>query len=66
MTESEFLTFHADHLFCVRDAPILATPEEVIADWQLYCEFTDELPIKSLAEYAATLKIINKDDIDER
>jgi len=66
MTESEFLTFHVDHLFYARDAPSLATPEEVIADWQLYCEFTDEFPIKSLDEYAATLKIINKDDIDER
>ena len=66
MTESEFLTFHVDHLFCARDAPSPATPVEIIADWELYCEFTDEFPIKSLEEYAATLKIVSKEDIDER
>jgi hypothetical protein len=66
MTESEFLTFFDGLLFCTRDAPSLATPEEVIADWELYCEFTDEYPIKSLDEYVATLKIVIKEDIDER
>ena len=65
MTELEFLNFHVDHLFCTRDAPSLATPEEVIADWQSYCEFTDESPIKSLDEYASALKVMNVGDINE-
>ena len=62
MTESEFLTFFDGLLFCKEGAPSVATPEEVIADWELYCEFTDESPIKTLEEYIETLEIVIKDD----
>lgn len=66
MTELEFLKHHDNHLFCKEGAPGLATPEEVIADWKVYFEFTDEFPIMSLDEYVATLRFVDKENIDER
>jgi len=62
MTEAEFLTFFDGFLFCKEGAPSIATPEEVIIDYNLYCEFTDEYPVKTLEEYVATLEMVFKDD----
>lgn len=62
MTESEFLTFFDGLLFCKEGAPSVATPEEVIIDYNLYCEFTDDYPVKTLEEYIETIEIVIKDD----
>ena len=59
MTTSEFLTFFDGFLFCKEGAPSPATPEEVVEDWKLYCEYTDDSPIKSLGEYVETLELVS-------
>lgn len=62
MTEAEFLTFFNGFLFCKEGAPSPATPEEVVSDYRLYCEYTDKYPVKTLEEYIETLEIVSEDD----